>query len=89
MFFKTTVSPKRPEAATESWRFREEGPLASVPVQAALNMPPADDIPAGDIITTRVTSGWFEAKNDRLQKKLRYEWDRNDFPWLCLWTEHK
>ena len=20
---------------------------------------------------------------------LRYEWDKNMFPWLCLWTEHR
>lgn len=75
-----------PEALPLS-RFSNTVPLQDVDPGIALAIPTAKDDRCGDIITTRVTEGIFKVSN--LGKSLTYTWDKSDFPWLCLWTEHQ
>ena len=49
----------------------------------------SDPKPVGDVIGSRLSESWFEVTNDKLKKRLRYQWDMSFFPWLCIWTEHK
>ena len=51
--------------------------------------PYSEEKPFGDVLTSRVTAGWFTVVNAALKKQLKYEWNKDEFPWLCLWTEHK
>ncbi len=74
----------------DAWRFAEPGPHGKVDAAAALEMPTADTPEAvGDIVTTRLTSGGFRAERPDLGRVLEYLWDADEFPWLCLWTQHK
>jgi hypothetical protein len=73
-----------------TWRF--PGVLAEEPVDAtdALSMPPPSDLTvAGDIITSRVSDGWFRVDRPDLGRRLEYTWVPDDFPWLCIWTQHR
>ncbi|MFW6288515.1 MAG: hypothetical protein ACOC2Q_01910 [Spirochaetota bacterium] len=73
----------------ETWRFPDAEPEGEVDVAAALAMPLPDAPPAGDIVATRLTRGWFRAERADLGRFLEYEWDADEFPWLCLWTQHQ
>jgi len=73
----------------ESWRFSNAVPEGEVDVSAALAMPRSDAAAAGDIVATRLTRGWFRAERADLGRYLEYEWDADEFPWLCLWTQHQ
>lgn len=71
----------------EQHRFGELPPLSEVPTADALALPAADDSPCGDVVGTKVVTPKFKVSN--LGRTLSYSWDKVDFPWLCLWTEHK
>eukprot|EP00041_Stephanoeca_diplocostata_P006622 m.90018 g.90018 ORF g.90018 m.90018 type:complete len:351 (-) comp16452_c0_seq6:399-1451(-) len=73
--------------AQEAPRFPTAAPLEEVPVAEAFAVPHPSDPPCGDVITTKVNDGWFTVANKG--RTLKYSWDKNTFPWLCLWTEHK
>ena len=74
----------------ESWRFPEASAEGPVDAAAALAMPPADHAtPVGDIVATRLTRGGFRAERPDLGRALTYEWNADEFPWLCLWTQHR
>ena len=73
-----------------NWRFGDADPEGPVAPDAALEMPRAAvDTPFGDIVTTRVIRGWFRAERADLGRALEYSWDADEFPWLCLWTQHR
>ena len=36
-----------------------------------------------------MVDGWWEARNARLGWALAARWDRGEFPFLTLWTEHR
>jgi hypothetical protein len=57
----------------------------------ALAPPPADGAPAGSVRTCRVAegAGAWRAANARLGLALSASFDRDAFPWLCLWTESR
>lgn len=56
---------------------------------AALAFPRAVDSVRGDIFTAPVQAGWYTATNRRLGRTLEVTWDHHEFPWLCLWTQHR
>lgn len=56
---------------------------------AALAFPRASEPPRGDIYTAPVEAGWYKAVNPRLGRTLEVTWDHAEFPWLCLWTQHR
>lgn len=61
-----------------------------VPASTALQMPAAaDPTPMGDIVATRVQQGWWRIAREDLGRTLTYRWDAADWPWLCLWSEHR
>jgi hypothetical protein len=51
-------------------------------------MPAANDPPCGDIMTGRVTDGWWTAENPALKRRLTYRWNKDHFPWVAIWTQH-
>jgi hypothetical protein len=72
------------------WRFPEAVPEGEVNFDAALEMPPASEARTfGDIVASRLVRGWFRAARPDLGRYLEYEWDADEFPWLCLWTQHR
>jgi hypothetical protein len=74
----------------ETWRFSGIRAEDEVNPEAALEMPgPDSERAVGDVITARVTSGWFRVDNARLGRRLEYRWDESEFPWLCIWTQHR
>ncbi len=73
----------------ETWRFADAEPEGAVDPAVALAMPEPDSAPVGDIVTTRLTSGGFRAERPDLGRVLEYSWDADEFPWLCLWTQHR
>mmetsp|Transcript_11068 Transcript_11068/g.33098 ORF Transcript_11068/g.33098 Transcript_11068/m.33098 type:complete len:367 (+) Transcript_11068:27-1127(+) len=75
-----------PERLPES-RFTEVPPLAAVPPAEAIAFPGMDRRGVGDIVTTRVCTPRFSVSN--LGRTLTYTWDKEVFPWLCLWTENR
>lgn len=78
------------DEAEETRRFSGTGVEREVPVDGALAMPAADSERAvGDIVTTRLRRGWFRAARSDLNRALEYEWNADEFPWLCLWTQHR
>ena len=60
-------------------------------ITEALAPPPADGAPAGSVRTCRVAegAGAWRAANARLGLALSAGFDRDAFPWLCLWTESR
>lgn len=57
-----------------------------------LRVPAPGDPPAGSVRTLRVAPSeraWWAATNSARGWRLRATWARSDFPWLCVWTEHK
>ena len=56
---------------------------------AALAFPAADAPPASAIASCRLTDGSWCAANARLGFALSARFSAADFPWLCLWTEHR
>lgn len=64
--------------------------LQAVPPQAALAMPAAA-VPAamGDIVSSRVRCGHWRIRRADLGRQLDYRWAADDWPWLCLWSEHR
>ncbi len=74
----------------DRWRFSDADAEAPVPPDAALAMPPASTgEPYGDIVTIRLVHGEFRAERRDLGRALEYRWDVDEFPWLCLWTQHR
>lgn len=69
--------------------FRFPGSLVDVDPRAALAVPQAGDPACGDIITGRVADAWWQADNARLGWRLEARWDRDAFPWLAIWTQHR
>ena len=72
----------------------EDAPPSSVPLAAALRMPGPADPPEGSVRTTRVSPGSPEGGRWRAASPatgwvLEAAWDAADFPWLCVWTEHR
>ena len=65
--------------------------VGAAAVARALAMPAVDAPPASTIATCRPTSGAcsWRAANARLGWALTARFDAADFPWLCLWTEHR
>ena len=62
---------------------------AAVDVAAALALPAAGDAPTGSVRTCRVVDGRWAATNAAAGWRLSARWARADFPWLCVWTEHR
>ena len=62
------------------------GPAAGI---RPLPAPAAGDPPRGDIAAGRVLAGWWRARNPLLGRTLSATWEAAEFPWLCLWTEHR
>lgn len=61
----------------------------SIDAATALAMPGPSDENRGDIHTAPVLDGWYRVHNPMLGRTLMVRWDPADFPWLCLWTEHR
>ncbi|HYE03936.1 MAG TPA: hypothetical protein VEL07_00335 [Planctomycetota bacterium] len=78
-----------PLAADPATRFRGAAAGAPLPIAAALSVPARGDAPCGDVLTSRVTDGWWAAENRALGRRLTYRWDARRFPWLAIWTEHR
>eukprot|EP00048_Salpingoeca_helianthica_P014844 m.223834 g.223834 ORF g.223834 m.223834 type:complete len:329 (-) comp16337_c0_seq1:122-1108(-) len=71
-------------------RFAHLPPLATLPLDDALAMPPASDPRAvGDVVTSRLLAPSFKVHNAALRKTLVYTWNLSSFPFLCLWTQHR
>lgn len=62
---------------------------AAVDVAAALRLPAPAAPPEGHVRTCRVVQGSWAASNAALGWRLAATWAPSDFPWLCLWTEHR
>ena len=60
------------------------GPATAATVLA---MPAPTDAPRGDIYSAPVVDGWYRARAHG--RELSVTWDPADFPWLCLWTQHR
>lgn len=74
----------------EQWRFPDADPDGPVSVDDALQMPGSgSDHAVGDIVTLRLREGFFSAERKDLGRRLEYRWDAGEFPWLCLWTQHR
>lgn len=67
----------------------EPAPLDAAPAAMALTMPRASDPPRGDLWSGAVDDGFWRATNRRLGRSLEVRWDRDAFPWLVVWTEHR
>ncbi len=84
---RVVVAPFRPDA---TWRFRT--PLADVAPSVALAMPAAEAPACGDVVSARVAAGLgsvhWRALNRRLGRQLTMSFERAEFPWLALWTQH-
>lgn len=77
------VRPPRPGSPS-----RFPGQVEVDPV-AALAVPADGDRPCGDVLAARVAEGWWQARNRRLGRCLTARWDRDEFPWLAIWTQHR
>lgn len=79
-----------PDPIDDACRFPDAGPLGPVPVLDALAVPASNEPRAlGDIMTARVTEGWFRFTRPDIGWTLSYHWQADEFPWLCLWTQHR
>jgi hypothetical protein len=72
-----------------TWRFPDAEAEGPVDPASALAMPGSGDPPAGDIVTMRVADGWFRAERADLARAIEYRWNAGEFPWLCVWTQHR
>lgn len=71
-------------------RFPDVEPEGEVDVTRALAMPTAsEERPFGDIVTARLTAGCYRVEHPDLGWALEYRFDNAEFPWLCLWTQHR
>lgn len=78
------------EEPRESRRFPDLDAEEPVEPEAVLAMPSSDDPSAvGDIATMAVRRGRFRAVRPDLGRALEYEWNAEEFPWLCVWTQHR
>lgn len=66
-----------------------DAPAGVEDVAAALALPAPDAPPTGSVVTCRVVDGRWAATNAAAGWRLSARWDRADFPWLCVWTEHR
>lgn len=74
----------------ETTRFPDVEAESPVDPQAVLSMPPSSDSrAAGDIATVALRRGRFRAVRADLGRALEYEWNADEFPWLCVWTQHR
>ncbi len=67
-------------------------PEASIPLAAALAVPPASAPGNGWFSAAAVTpgaDGSWSATNARLRRRLSVRFQPVDFPWLGLWTQHR
>jgi hypothetical protein len=78
-----------PGAGEPGSRFPRTAACAEVPRADALAMPAGTDPACGDVVTAPVLDGWWEAENARLGRRLTYRWQREHYPWLTLWTQHR
>lgn len=62
---------------------------AAVPLAAALAVPAAGAPAEGHVRSCRVVEGRWVASNAALGWRLSASWAKEEFPWLCLWTEHR
>ena len=58
-------------------------------ISGVLAMPRAGAPPRGDVWSGRVAEGWWRAEHPGLRRRLTVTWQRDDFPWLVVWTEHR
>lgn len=70
-------------------RFRFPGCVAEVDPGQVLAVPQDADGPSHDVVAGRVATGWWRAANPRLGWCLEAAWDREAFPWLVVWTQHR
>ncbi|HAT09472.1 MAG TPA: hypothetical protein DCS97_02510 [Planctomycetes bacterium] len=60
---------------------------------AALRFPRPDEAPCGDVLTGRIATGPAEAAwtavNRTLGRRFTCVFQRADWPWLALWTQHR
>jgi hypothetical protein len=63
--------------------------VAPATIASVLAMPRAADPPRGDLWSGRVAEGWWRAERADLRRRLSVAWERDDFPWLVVWTEHR
>lgn len=60
---------------------------------AALRFPRPGEPPCGDVLCGRIADGPAEAAwtagNPRLGRRLTCRFQRSDWPWLVLWTQHR
>lgn len=85
-------SREKEGARTAQLRTRSPARFASgtrIDPVAALAVPADGDPPCGDVLAARVAEGWWEARNPRLGRRLLARWERDDFPWLAIWTQHR
>ena len=71
----------------------EDAP-GQLPSAVALEIPKVDAPPEGSVRVAPVVpaadgAAWWRAENAALRRRLTVAWKSQDFPWLCLWTEHK
>ena len=66
----------------------DDGAPAVVPVEEALAVPAVDSPPQGSVRTCRLTDGHWCATNPKRGYRLSASFSIDEFPWLCLWTEH-
>lgn len=60
-----------------------------LPSAAALAVPGVGDAPCGSVRCVPVTPGQASWSAEGSGRRLTVQWASTDFPWLCLWTEHK
>jgi hypothetical protein len=74
---------------------KDDEPLVEVDLASALAIPDIDAGPEGHVRTCRVVDGAESAastwaiSNARLGFRLSAEFRRDDFPWICIWTESR
>lgn len=65
-------------------------PSATALVVPAPDAPPCGSVRASPVVTsTGSTTAKWTATNASMGRRLTATWDATEFPWLCLWTEHK
>jgi hypothetical protein len=78
-----------PESIGASPRFPNAGPLDEIDPGSALAFPRPDAAAIGDIVAGRVVRGSWSVINESSGTRLQCDFSPDDFPWLCLWTEHR
>lgn len=83
---RITQWPHEPQPGSRFPTIPAEG---DVPMARALAMPKPEASACCDVLSGRVTQGWFTATNRAAKRRLTYRWDARQYPWLVLWTEHQ